>query len=476
MGRKKPQKEHPKENPRDFKLPVESEAVCASILDALPEAILLVGPEGRIRYLNRVGETLLGFTRKEIQDRPCREVMCCEACSEGCALEQAIETGEGKSDFETVFRKRDGGLVNLSGYISMLREGSGRIRGSMMVFRDVSETRPYSDVHRDKDLFKHVVGKNHKMREIYELLPEIAKTKSTVLIEGESGTGKELLAHTIHNLSPRRDKPFIRVNCGALAEGILESEIFGHVKGAFTGAVANKIGRFELADGGTIFLDEIGDISLTTQVKLLRVLQEEEFERVGDTRHIKVDVRVIAATHKDLVQAIQDGEFRPDLYYRLRVMPIRLPPLRERREDIPLLINHFLDKFNREFGREVKTLSTRAMDILLNYSYPGNIRELENIIEHAMVLCTGPTIQVEHLPMDVRTFRTVQGQAPQPSKREGLAEDPLKYSEREVILKILRQTGWNYQETARLLGKSRVTLWRKMRELGITAPRMKRMG
>ena len=452
------------------------EAVCASILEALPEAVLMVGPGGRIRYLNRVAENLLGYSLQEVRDRPCRQVLACEVCSEGCALEQALETGEGRSDFETVLRKRKSGLMTLNGYITLLESGPDGPAGSLMVFRDISQEKSFSDVLRAKYDFKHVIGKNPKIREIYEVLPEIAKTKSTVLIEGESGTGKDLLARSLHKLSPRRDRAFIRINCGALAEGILESELFGHVRGAFTGAIASKIGRFEMADGGTIFLDEIGDTSLSTQVKLLRVLQEEELERVGDSRPIKVDVRVVAATHKDLNQAIQAGEFRPDLYYRLRVMPIRLPPLRERREDIPLLIQHFLERFNREFGRKVGGLSTSAMDILLNYPYPGNIRELENIIEHAMVLCTGPAVQVDHLPMDIRTFQAARRPVA-PSSRKGVpVEDPLKSSEREVILKILQQTGWNYGKTAQRLNKSRVTLWRKMRELGIIGPRMKKMG
>jgi PAS domain S-box-containing protein len=472
-----------KENQVDHENSTSSPQIPATtILDSLVDAVVMVGPDAHIQYFNKVAEGLLGYSLDEVKGRHCGQVMRCDACYDGCLIERAIQQGENRDHFETVLRSRDGKLVTIGGYSTLLRDKAGKVIGGLQVFRDTSKMQTFSEPLKNKSTITHVIGKNHKMQEIYEILPEIAKTKSTVLIEGESGTGKELLAHAIHQLSPRRDKPFIRVNCGALAEGILESELFGHVKGAFTGAIATKIGRFELADTGTILLDEIGDIGLSTQVKLLRVLQEEEFERVGDTKRIKVDVRVIAATHKDLIKAIQDGEFRSDLYYRLRVMPIHLPPLRERKEDIPLLINHFLTKFNREFGRKVHGLSAEAMGVLLNYHYPGNIRELENIIEHAMVLCTGPTIQIEHLPMDIRTLgNSLQQEASEgviPLNREkgkvgvkrGIPiDDPLKVSQREAILRILEQTKWNYGETARRLKKSRVTLWRKMKELGITA-------
>ncbi len=467
---------------KEASAPQDGEAITTAILDSLTDAVVMVGPDAHIQYLNKVAERLLGYSLDEAKDQHCAQIMRCDACYDGCLMERMVQTGEGRSDFETVLRSRDGRLVTIGGYATLIRDKAGKNRGGVQVFRDISQMRPFSEPLKGGYKVGHVIGKNHKIREIYELLPEISRTKSTVLIEGESGTGKELLAHAIHQLSPRRDKPFIRVNCGALAEGILESELFGHVKGAFTGAIATKIGRFELADTGTIFLDEIGDISLSTQVKLLRVLQEEEFERVGDTKRIKVDVRVIAATHKDLIKAIQKGEFRADLYYRLRVMPIHLPPLRERKEDIPLLIDHFLAKFNREFGRKVEGLSGEAMGVLLNYHYPGNIRELENIIEHAMVLCTVPTIQVEHLPMDIRAFGgsfNLESQAAislqskeKPNvvmKKSVPMDDPLKVSEREAILRILEQTKWNYGETAKRLKKSRVTLWRKMKELGITA-------
>ena len=446
----------------------------SAILDSLTEGILIVGADERILYLNQVAQKLLGYSPKEIQGQPCIQMLSCESCQSGCLLSQAAKTGRKRMDFDTGLRKRDGKLISLSGYITLVPEQAGDAQSAALVFQGISQTRTFSDSLSIPYKVNHIIGSNPRVLKIYEQLPDISKTKSTVLIEGESGTGKELLAQSIHQLSPRNDRSFIRVNCGALAEGILESELFGHIKGAFTGAIANKIGRFELADEGTIFLDEIGDLSPSTQVKLLRVLQEEEFERVGESRRMKVDVRVIAATHKDLSRSVQSGEFRQDLYYRLKVMPITLPPLRERKEDILPLIEHFLKKFNREFGRDVQDLSTPVMEILQNYHFPGNIRELENVIEHAMVLCTVSTIQVEHLPMDILDFQSRAAPETRPSARAAHLDDPLKASEREVILKILDQTGWNYQETSRRLNKSRVTLWRKMRELGIQAPRKRK--
>ncbi len=321
-----------------------------------------------------------------------------------------------------------------------------------------------TEVIRARYSFENMVGESEKMQAIYDLIPQIAKTNATVLIEGESGTGKELIAHSIHQYSTREDKPFIRVNCAALAESLLESELFGHVRGAFTGAHTHKLGRFELADRGTLFLDEIGEISLSTQAKLLRVVQEGEIEKVGDTRRIKVDIRLIAATNKDLKKAVKEKEFREDLYYRLRVIPISLPPLRERKDDIPRLVDHFINRFNKEMGKKVSRVSPEAMKILLNYDFPGNIRELENSIEHVMVFCTGNILEAEFIqkniqPTQVDAIKTVVEK-----------EDPLQAMEQELILKVLNQTRWNYKKTAEKLKMSRTTLWRKLKTYGIKKP------
>lgn len=312
--------------------------------------------------------------------------------------------------------------------------------------------------------FENMIGKNKKMEGIYALIPKIATTKATVLIEGESGTGKELVAHSIHQYSTREEKAFIRVNCAALAESLLESELFGHVRGAFTGAVAHKLGRFELADGGTLFLDEIGEISLSTQAKLLRAVQDGEIEKVGDARRVKVDVRVIAATNKDLKKAVEMGEFRHDLYYRLKVVPILLPPLRDRKDDIPLLVDHFIARFNKEMGRKVTQVEPEVMATLNAYDFPGNIRELENIIEHAMVFCTGDTLEAEHLQKEI-----------QPARKSVINtvvedEDPIHAMEEALILKVLTQTKWNFKKTAERLKMSRTTLWRKIKTYGLRKP------
>jgi transcriptional regulator with PAS, ATPase and Fis domain len=300
------------------------------------------------------------------------------------------------------------------------------------------------------------------MKELFDLLPVVAQSKSTVLIEGESGTGKELVAHAIHENSSRREGPFIKVNCAALSEGVLESELFGHVRGAFTGAVSSKPGRFEMASGGTLFLDEIGEISAAMQVKLLRVLQEEEFERVGGTKTLKVDVRVIAATNRDLKKAIEEGSFRKDLYYRLRVVPLSLPPLRERREDIPLLVSAFLARYNAEFGKNLEGVTQSALDVLLNHSYPGNIRELQNIMEHAVLLSSGRMLDVKDLPRDLWT---PPGERPFLDSVLSLPQ-PLKNIEDALIQKALERTNGNMSEAARLLGIGRSTLWRRLREKG----------
>lgn len=312
--------------------------------------------------------------------------------------------------------------------------------------------------------FENMIGKNKKMEAIYALIPKIAATKATVLIEGESGTGKELVAHSIHQYSTREDKAFIRVNCAALAEGLLESELFGHVRGAFTGAIAHKLGRFELADGGTLFLDEIGEISLSTQAKLLRAVQDGEIEKVGDARRVKVDVRVIAATNKDLKKAVEMGEFRHDLYYRLKVVPILLPPLRDRKDDVPLLVDHFIARFNKEMGRKVTQVEPEVMTILNAYDFPGNIRELENIVEHAMVFCTGDTLEAEHLQKEIQPARKSVINAVVEN------EDPIHAMEEALILNVLTQTKWNYKKTAEKLKMSRTTLWRKIKTYGLAKP------
>jgi PAS domain S-box-containing protein len=340
---------------------------------------------------------------------------------------------------------------------SPLRSAQDAIAGAVLVVKDETRLDLLERDLGERREFHNLIGKNHAMQRIYSLIEELADVPSTVLIAGETGTGKELVAAAIHYRGSRGDGPFVKVNCSALAESLLESELFGHVKGAFTGALQDKVGRFETANGGTIFLDEIGDIPAGVQARLLRVLQEKEFERVGSSLPVRVDVRIVAATNKDLRQRIKHGLFRDDLYYRLKVMEISLPPLRERKDDVPLLVEHFLKKFANRFQKEIVSVSTDVHKLFAEYPWPGNVRELEHALEHAFITCNQPTITVDHLPMELRDF-----QADEPSSgREKAVAD------REALLAALRRTGGNKAGAARLLGISRQTIYRKIEEYGI---------
>jgi two-component system, NtrC family, response regulator AtoC len=338
--------------------------------------------------------------------------------------------------------------------------------------RDLQESRS-SDPEGTK---KYLVGESEPMRAIINVIEKVADTPSTVLITGESGTGKELVALALHQESSRKDEPFIRINCGAIPPTLIEAELFGHEKGAFTGAIASKPGRFELADNGTLLLDEIGDLPLEMQVKVLRALQESTFERVGGVKSISVNVRLIAATNKDLQKAIAEGQFRDDLFYRLNVVPVELPPLRNRKEDIPLLAANFLEKFNERLGRSVETISVEAMNTLTSYSWPGNIRELENIIERTMLFSDSPEITVEDLPPEIvaQVHKPTTRLSPQPTSLQGgeasmkeIVRQATMEIEHDLILQALEETGGNVTHAARKLKISRKSLQIKMKELGI---------
>jgi Nif-specific regulatory protein len=305
------------------------------------------------------------------------------------------------------------------------------------------------------------------MQEVYAQVAQVARTNTTVLIRGESGTGKELIARAIHYNSLRADQPFIKVSCAALPESLIEAELFGYEKGAFTGAYTRKKGRFELADRGTLFLDEVGDLPLSVQVKLLRVLQEREFERLGGTETIKVDVRLIAATNRDLEQAMREGTFREDLYYRLNVFTIFLPPLRERKSDIPLLADHFLEKYARLHGKDIRRISTPAIDMLMSYHWPGNVRELENCIERAVLVCEGSVIHSHHLPPTLQTAEA-SGTVPRLSLGEAVAA-----YEKDLILDALKTTRGNISRAARLLNTTKRILGYKVKKYGINPRRFK---
>ncbi len=430
-----------------------------TILNGITDGVVVMGLDRKVLFMNRAAREILGRTgEEEVCGESCQEIVGHSSCSLECLITQTVKTGEHIYNYEAVFG-RSGKEVTLSINTATIKDSDGKVIGGVEIFRDISLINELKSELKERYSLNNVVGKNYKMHEIYKLLQELAPTSSTVLIEGESGTGKELIANAVHHNSPRSGRPFIKLNCAALAEGLIESELFGHAKGAFTGAVAEKAGRFELADKGTLFLDEIGEINMQTQVKLLRVLQDGEFEKVGGTKSIKVDVRLIAATNKDLKEAIKRGEFREDLYYRLKVIPIHIPALRERKDDIPLLVKHFIAKFNKEMDMEISNLSPRTLELLMDYNYPGNIRELEHIMEHAFVRCRGNTIHPEHLPEELRRTDLIEKVMEE--------EDPLRGLERETILRTLNETDWKLQASAKRLKIGRTTLWRKMKEFGI---------
>jgi len=432
------------------------------ILNCISDGVLTIDLEGRIQYANKAMQELIGYPEKALIGKRCEKFVQSNICaSKDCILRRSLEKREKISNFETFLINRDGRRIPVNINTDLLYDESGNIIGIVEVFRDISQIKELEERLTDVYQFNNIVTKDRRMKEILSILPSVAQSKSTVLIQGESGTGKELIAKAIHNNSPRKDKPFVAVNCAAIPETLIESELFGHVKGAFTGAHQDRVGRFELANHGTIFLDEIGDMSLSTQAKLLRVIQEEKFERVGGSKTIAVDVHIIAATNKNLLKLVREGKFREDLYYRISVFPITLPPLRERKEDIPLLITHFVDKFNKEMGKSINNIAPQAMKVLMNYFYPGNIRELRNIIEHAFVCSRGNTILPEHLPQELVYIDEHREVAPEGSS--------LTTVEKEWIVKVLEKSGWRYQEAAKRLGISRTTLWRKLKTYGLTS-------
>jgi PAS domain S-box-containing protein len=441
--------------------PGGSPADAQAILDSLEEGVVAIGLDKKVLYMNRAAREILKNRGDSPAPSDCRKVVNSSECQARCVLAKTVETGEPIRNMEISLVDALGRRRVLRLNTALIRDSSGKVFGGVEIFHDISQIVALKEELKGRYSFGRIIGRSEKMQEIFDLLPVIAQSKSTVLIEGESGTGKELVAHALHENSSRKEGPFVKLNCAALSEGVLESELFGHVKGAFTGAVQSRAGRFEMASGGTLFLDEIGEISPNMQVKLLRVLQEEEFERVGGTKTVKVDVRVIAATNRDLKQAMETGDFRKDLYYRLRVIPVILPPLRERQGDLPLLIQSFIDRYNAELGKNIQGLTSEAMKVLFNYYYPGNIRELQNIIEHAALLCNDTRIDLRHLPGDLFPAQS------QSSFLElaMMEENPVRYVEEELIRLAMAETGGNVSEVARRLSMGRSTLWRRLKEM-----------
>jgi PAS domain S-box-containing protein len=433
------------------------------IFNSIADGVFTTDGEGRITFFNKAAQEITGFLSEQAIGRYCYEIFRADICQSRCVLKEVLKTEKEIINLPVTILNKDGKKIPISICAAVLRDEKGEVIGGVETFRDLSLIEELKKELSQKYTFGDIVSKNHFIHDLFNILPNISGSDSTVLIQGASGTGKELFAKAIHNLSPRKNKPFIKVNCGALPDTLLESELFGYEKGAFTDAKKDKPGRFALANGGTIFLDEVGDMSPSLQVKLLRVLQEKEYEPLGSTSPRKTDVRVIAATNKDLSKLVNEGKFRDDLYYRLNVVRIDLPPLSQRREDIPLLIDAFIRKFNAKMGKQISGVSDRALRLLLRYDYPGNVRELENIIEHAFVLCGGDRIEMDCLPKEI-----LQSQPERVSSSHIGEESPFEQAEADVIEKTLKKYGGDRAKTAKELGIGRTTLWRKIRKYGLT--------
>lgn len=430
------------------------------ILDSIVEGVLTVNKDLVITYFNHAAEKITGIKRKEALGKFCFEVLRSNICEKSCPIKSSLESGKKRINVQVNILNPSGKQLPLSVNASALKDENGDVIGGVETFRDLSTIEALRKEIKQSYTFEDIVSKNHKILQIFSILPNIAESDSTVLIQGPSGSGKELFARAIHNLSYRKDKPFIAINCGALPDNLLESELFGYVKGAFTDAKKNKPGRFALAKGGTIFLDEVESLSPATQVKLLRVLQEKEFEPLGSVAPIKSDVRVISATKVTLSDLIKENKFRDDLYFRLNIMKIDLPPLVERRDDIPLLINTFIEKFNHRMGKNIISVSNDVLNTLMHYEFPGNVRELENIIEHTMVMCQNEQIQMEHLPPEFNDLKKIR-------KKDVTPEQPLQKTECQTILEVLQKNDWNKLKVAEELKLHRSTLWRKMKKYGL---------
>ncbi|MBN1336695.1 MAG: sigma 54-interacting transcriptional regulator [Deltaproteobacteria bacterium] len=433
------------------------------ILESIGEAVFTVDLEWRVTSFNAAAERLVGLDRSEAIGMRCRDVFRADVCHGRCPLKGTLEGGPPARDLRVTVLDRHMREVPVTISTAALRDASGRVVGGVEILRDISDVEALRRELHGQAIFEDIVGRSPPMRELFRVLPDVARSGATVLLQGPSGTGKELVARAIHRLSPRADRPFVQINCAALPDTLLESELFGHRKGAFTDAREDAPGRFAVADGGTLFLDEIAETSPSFQVKLLRAVQDGEIQPLGDRVARKVDVRLVAATNRDLSEMVRQRTFREDLYYRLRVVALDLPPLCDRREDIPLLAEHLLERVAIRRGRPVMGISPAALRVLYDYPFPGNVRELENAIERAVALTSGPSIQVGDLPPEIARWQPTRD--PTSSERAFLAH-AVEVDDVD-LLAALEAHRWNRQDTARALGISRVTLWRRMKTAGL---------
>ncbi|MGD1973744.1 MAG: sigma 54-interacting transcriptional regulator [Desulfobacterales bacterium] len=434
------------------------------ILDNLDVGIFTVDRGGRVTFFNTAAEKISGFSRRDILGESCSKIFDGNESQEICAMQDTIVNGQPRSSRQGKMMTRDGGSIPIRANYMALRSEKGMIVGGLTTFHDLTLVQQLKQAMSDRYTFHDMIGRSPAMQKIFEMINVVAVTDATILIEGATGTGKDLLAKVIHSAGRRSDRPFVKVNCAAIPDNLLESEMFGYVKGAFTGAERDKIGRFQEADGGTIFLDEIGDLPLALQAKLLRVLEDKEFYRLGSRHTVKVNVRIISASNRNLEDLVAKQLFRQDLYYRLNLFRIGLPALRDRQVDLPILIGHILRRLSAAGDRQLPEVSEKVMEILLNYRYPGNVRELENILEHALIICQEKTIQPRHLPEYLQIRRIPRKSTGKKRFRPLPASDA---EEREKIISVLQQHNGHRTRTAEALGMERTTLWRKIKKYGI---------
>lgn len=440
------------------------EPASSAILDSISDGVFTVDLNWNITYINHAAEHILGISRSEAIGHPCWEIFRADMCEHTCALRKTLATGTPIVCRHATLVTPHGKRVPISVSTAILYDHDGKILGGAETFRDLTLV---EELRRElKGLIQvgEIVSQSPAMRPLLGVLPQVAEAEVSVLIQGETGTGKELIARSLHELSPRRRGPFIAVNCGALPDSLLESELFGYTRGAFTGANRDRQGRFAAAEGGTLFLDEVGDVSPALQVRLLRVLQERSFEPLGSSQAKEVDVRIVAATNRDLDHLIATKEFRQDLFYRLGVVRLHVPPLRERSDDIPLLVDHFVERFNSLHGKEFLGVETEAMRALMNHDFPGNVRELENMIAHAFVFSQGPMLSLADFP------NTLSKQIEPNSNSTQPIASSIKNTEANLILTTLKRLDFNRKATAEALGIHKSTLFRKIRRLAIEIP------
>jgi PAS domain S-box-containing protein len=424
-----------------------------NVLDNLKEGIIAHDMNRRIFFFNKEAERITGYSRMDVLGRDCHEAFGTPFCGERCVFCEDPPKLAEKSDYVLNITTKTGDQRRIEMTVTGMKDGDGQFTGVLTSFKDVTDIFSLKIRAGELTSFGNIIGQDNKMINIFKQIRDVADYDYPVHISGDTGTGKELVAVAIHNESRRGGAPFAPINCGALPEGLIESELFGHVKGAFSGAIRDKKGRFELADGGTIFLDEVAELSNNMQTKLLRFLQEGKFERVGGEHTVSVDVRVISATNKNLKEAVKQGEFREDLYYRLNVIPIHIPPLRERKIDIPLLIEHFLQEARERYGKKRLKVSNKAMALLLDYRWPGNVRELQNAVQFAIVKSNGRVISIDDLPIELRDLENI-------CARRG----PSKKLDVDSVKSALERTGGNKVKAAKLLGVGRATLYRFLGE------------